>query len=53
MPTFYAMIAASASSLMVNSLLKESIGLASSILSLLVWVVVFFALKKWLTDLRP
>jgi hypothetical protein len=53
MPTFYAMIAASASSLLINGLLKESMGVAGAILASLAWVVVFYVLKKWLTDLRP
>ncbi|WP_300670333.1 hypothetical protein [Desulfoluna sp.] len=53
MPTFYAMIAASASAYIVSGLLGDIAGALSVILSSIVWVLVFYSMKKWLTDLRP
>lgn len=53
MPSFYAMLAASALSYMIGGLLGKSMGVAGFLLSSIVWVVAFYLLKKWLTDLRP
>lgn len=53
MPTFYAMIAASAAAYTVTSLLGALSGALSAFLSFIAWVLVFCALKRWLTDLRP
>lgn len=53
MPSFYAMLAASALSWIVADLLGESLGIMGFVLSSIVWVVAFYLLKKWLTALRP
>ncbi len=53
MPSFYAMLAASALTSIIGGLLGTSIGMGGFLLSSLVWVVTFYLLKKWLTDLRP
>jgi len=53
MPTFYAMVAASAATYMITGLLGKLAGHVSAFLSFLVWVLVFYSIKKWLTDLRP
>lgn len=53
MPTFYAMLAASALSWIVTDTLEKSLGIMGFILASIVWVVAFYLVKKWLTALRP
>jgi len=53
MPTFYAMLAASASAYIITGLFGEQKGFVSLFLSFLAWVLVFCLIRRWLKALRP
>ena len=53
MPTFYAMVVASLAAYLVSMPIKGYLASGGAILSLIVWALVYYFVRKWLNQLRP
>lgn len=53
MPTFLALVTASLSGYLVNVFLKEYSFLLSGIVSFVIWVLVFYFVKRFISRMKP
>jgi len=53
MPTFFAMIVASLAAYLVGRPIKAYLAGPGAILLLVIWVLVYYLVRKWLIKLKP